>query len=71
MQFVDQPGAKILAHRRDAAADLDVATFGGALRLIQCRLDSVGETATWIPKPRFVSSQSSSARYLSRAKSRY
>ena len=37
MQLVDQPSAKILTHRRDAAADLHVATIGGKFRLIQCR----------------------------------
>src|SRR6185437_11480245 len=42
MQFVDQPGAKILTHRLDATTDLHVAAFGGELRLLQRRLDSVG-----------------------------
>src|ERR1700722_13704134 len=42
MQFVDQPGAKILTHRLDATTDLHVATIGGLLRLIQRRLDTVG-----------------------------
>src|SRR5262249_11854368 len=42
MQLVDQSRAKILTHRLDAAADLHVATIGGLLRLIQCRLDTLG-----------------------------
>src|SRR5215469_34583 len=42
VQFVDQPGEKILAHRLDATADLHVATIGGKLRLIQGRLNPVG-----------------------------
>src|SRR5690242_711859 len=43
MQLVDEPGAKILTHRRDATADLHVATMGGAFRLIQRRLDTLGD----------------------------
>src|SRR5580700_11677396 len=42
MQFVDQPGAKILPHRLDATTDLHIATVGGSLRLIKRRLDTVG-----------------------------
>src|SRR5580704_7583135 len=42
MQLVDQPDAKILTHRLDAAADLHVATIGSKFRLIQCRLDALG-----------------------------
>jgi hypothetical protein len=42
MQFIDQPGAKILTHRLDATADLHVATFGGLFRLFQRRLDTAG-----------------------------
>ncbi len=34
MQFVDQPGAKILTHRLDAATDLHVAALGGQLRVL-------------------------------------
>src|SRR6185312_16167882 len=41
VQFVDQSGTKILAHRFDAAADLHITTLGGDLRLFQGRLDSV------------------------------
>ena len=42
MQLVNQPGAKILTHRLDAAANLHVAALGGELRLLQRRLDTVG-----------------------------
>ena len=34
MQFVDEARLQILAHRGDAAADLDVLVAGGGLRLI-------------------------------------
>ena len=40
MQLVDQAGAKILAHRLDAAANLHVTALGGELRLLQRRLDT-------------------------------
>jgi hypothetical protein len=42
MQLVDQPGAKILTYRLDAATDLHVAALRGELRLLQRRLDTVG-----------------------------
>src|ERR1700733_1948751 len=32
MQLIDHPGAKILAHRLDATANLHVATIGGLFR---------------------------------------
>src|SRR5262249_56610094 len=41
-RLVDKPGATIWPHRLDAPADLHVATVGGALRLIQRRLDTPG-----------------------------
>ena len=42
MQLVDQAGAKVLAHRVDAATDLHVAAVGSELRLFQRRLDAIG-----------------------------
>src|SRR5580704_13949986 len=42
MQFVDQPGAKILTHRLDTTADLHVAALGDEPRFLQRRLDTVG-----------------------------
>ena len=42
MQLVDQTGAKILTHRLDAAANLNVTALGGEPRLPQRRLDPVG-----------------------------
>src|SRR3982751_1902698 len=43
MQLVDEPRLQVFAHRGNAAADAHVLAAGGLARLLERRLDAVGD----------------------------